>query len=112
MPGVRCVAHRLECWAAGDAARSHDGDRGVRFDYVGGVMPEERPTIERFEQDVLPFIEKHGGRIGEAAMMGDEDATEVINRYRLFVEGMAHLRAHNLKLLIRALKRCEAKGRQ
>ena len=84
----------------------------MKFDYVGGVMPEERPTVEQFERDVLPYIEKHGGRIGETAMQGDEDATEAINRYRLFVEGMAHLRPHNLKLLIGALKRWEAKGRQ
>ena len=84
----------------------------MKHDYVGGVLPEERSTIERFERDVLPYVEKHGPRIGEAAMEGDVDAEEVIRRYRLVVEGMAHLREFNLKLLIGALKRWEAKGTQ
>ena len=84
----------------------------MRFEYAGGVLPEEKPTVEKFERDVLPYIEKHGGRIGEAAMSGDLDAEEVIRRYRMVVEGMAHLRENNLQLLIGALKRWEAKGTQ
>ena len=84
----------------------------MKHDYVGGVLPEERPTVDCFERDVLPFIEKNGGKIGETAMMGDADAYEIINRYRLFVEGMAEMRPFNLNMMIAALKRWEAKVNQ
>lgn len=84
----------------------------MKYEYAGGVLPEERPTIERFESDVIPFVSKNGGRIGDAAMKGDLDAEEVIRRYNQFVSGMPHLRAWNLKLLIAVLKRWEAKSTQ
>lgn len=82
----------------------------MKFDYAGGVLPEERPTIERFESDVLPFIEKNGGRIGEKAMQGDLVAEEVIRRYNQFLNGMPEMRPWNLKLLIGVLKRWQAKS--
>lgn len=81
----------------------------MRFDYPGGVMPEERPIVERFERDLVPYIERHGSEIGERAIQGDLDAEEIIRRYRLFIEGMPHLRNFNLKLLTGAAKRFEAK---
>lgn len=75
-------------------------------------MPEERPVVEQFERDVVPFVERNGGRIGESAMHGDLDAEEVIRRYNLFINGMPHLRTTNLRIMIEALKRWEAKSRQ
>jgi hypothetical protein len=76
----------------------------VKFDYPGGILPHERPMIERFEDEVVPYIEREGPRIGEIAMQGDAVAAEIIARYRLFVEGLPDLRATNYKLLVRALK--------
>jgi hypothetical protein len=60
--------------------------------------------IERFEGEVVPYIEREGPRIGEIAMQGDAVAAEIIARYRLFVEGLPDLRLTNYKLLVRALK--------
>lgn len=81
----------------------------MRFEYPAGVLPEERPIVERFEDEIVPYVEKYGGSIGEAAMRGDLDAEEVIRRYHHFVNGMPHLRAWNLKLVTAACKRWEAK---
>lgn len=81
----------------------------MRYDYPGGVLPEERPIVETFERDLVPFVERHGSEIGERAMQGDFDAEEIIRRYRLFIEGMPHLRPLNLKLLTGAAKRWSAK---
>lgn len=81
----------------------------MKYDYAGGVLPEERPVIDRFEADVLPYVQKNGPWIGEAAMQGDMDAEEVIRRYNLFVNGMPHLRPVNLRICIAALKRWDAK---
>jgi hypothetical protein len=81
----------------------------LKFQYSGGVLPEEKPTIEMFERDVLPFINKNGGYIGESAMQGNADAEEVIKRYNMFCNGMPHLREANLKGCIAALKRWESK---
>lgn len=79
------------------------------FDYPGGVLPHERQTVERFERDVFPYTEKHGPRIGEMAMSGDEDAVMVIRYQRAFCEGDPGWREHNLGMLIEALKRVERK---
>lgn len=84
----------------------------MQFEYAGGVLDHEKPTIERFENDVLPYIRKHGPRIGESAMQGDLDAREVILRYRGFTEGMPDYRDQHLKKLVAALKKWEAKGTQ
>jgi hypothetical protein len=81
----------------------------ARFDYPAGVLPEEVPIVERFEADVVPYVTKNGGVIGDSAMKGDTDAEEVIRRYNQFVNGMPHLRAFNLRLCISALKRWDAK---
>ena len=80
-----------------------------RYDYPGGVLPEEKPLIEMFERDALPFVLKNGSEIGASAMQGDADCEEIIRRHRLFVEGLPHLRAWNYKLLTAALKRWEVK---
>lgn len=80
-----------------------------KFDYAGGILPEERPTIEMFERDVLPFIEKQGQYIGESAMQGNIDAEEVIKRYNQFLNGMPNYRPQALKFCIQALKRWESK---
>lgn len=79
----------------------------MRYDYAGGVLPHERPTVERFEADVLPYIERHGGRIGEMAMAGDLDCEEVIRRYRQFVQGDPSYRRQCLAAMVDALKRVE-----
>lgn len=84
----------------------------MRFEYAGGVADHEKQTIERFENDVLPYIERHGPRIGESAMQGDLDALEIIQRYRGFTEGMPDYRPMQLKRLILALKTWQAKGIQ
>lgn len=76
----------------------------MKYDYPGGILPHERAMIERFEDEVVPYIEREGPRMGEAAMQGDVVAAEAINRYRLFVEGLPDMRATNYKLLVRALK--------
>ena len=84
----------------------------LRYSYPHGVLAEEEPIVEQFERDVLPFVLKNGSEIGTSAMQGDADCEEIIRRNRMFVEGMPHLRAWNLKLLIGALKRWEAKRAQ
>lgn len=76
----------------------------MQFDYPGGVMDWERPMIERFERDVLPYTIKHGPHIGDSAMKGNVIAEEIIRRHRLFVEGLPELRATNFNLLVNALK--------
>jgi hypothetical protein len=81
----------------------------VRYEYPGGLLPEEVPVIEQFERDLVPYVQKHGSMIGERAMQGDLDAEEIIRRYRLFVEGLPHMRRFNLKLLTNAAKRFEHK---
>ena len=82
----------------------------MKYNYPAGVLPEERPVVEKFEDEVMPYVQKHGPRIGEMAMQGDVDAEQVIFRYNQFVNGMPHLRAWNLKLCIAALKLWEAKA--
>lgn len=84
----------------------------MKYDYPSGVLPEEVGLVERFERDVLPYTMKHGGEIGEAAMMGDVDAEEIIRRQHLFVGGMPSLRGVNLSLLTAALKRWDQKRTQ
>jgi len=79
----------------------------MRFDYAGGVLPHERQVIERFEADVLPYVERHGSQIGDRAMQGDLDCQEVIKRYRQFTQGDPSYRQACLDHMIAALKRCE-----
>lgn len=79
----------------------------MKFEYVGGVLPHERVCIERFEDEVLPYLTRNGSAIGELAMSGDTDCTEVIRRYRQFVEGDPGYREHCFRLLVEALKRAE-----
>lgn len=81
----------------------------MKFEYPSGVLPEERPIVDKFESEIVPYVQKHGGYIGEAAMQGDLDAEEVIRRYHLFVNGMPHLRPENLRFCTAALKRWDAK---
>jgi hypothetical protein len=84
----------------------------MRFDYPGGVMPEEVPLIERFERDVFPYTLAHGPQIGEMAMNGDLAAEEIIRRQHLFVCGVPELREFNYKLLVKALKLWETRRHQ
>ena len=79
----------------------------MKYDYAGGVLPHERRTIEHFEDQVIPYIEKHGSQIGERAMCGDADCEEVIRRYRQFTWGAPDFRAECFKYLVSALKRAE-----
>lgn len=87
----------------------------MRFDpngYCGGVLPEEIPLVEKFEDEIVPFVQKHGPRIGEMAMHGDMDAEQVILRYNQFVNGMPQFRTTNFRMCVAALKRWEVKLRQ
>ncbi len=84
----------------------------LRFEYPGGVLPHEVPLIEKFETEILPFVEKNGTEIGERAMQGDVDCEQIIRRHHLFVGGLAHLRQTNFRMLVAALKRWESKRSQ
>ncbi len=83
----------------------------MKFEYPG-LMPEEIPLIERFEEDVLPYTIKHGPQIGEMAMNGDLAAEEIIRRQHLFVEGLPEMRSFNYKLLVKAIKLWESRRSQ
>lgn len=80
----------------------------LRYEYPAGVLPEEEPTVEIFERDVLPFVMKNGSEIGTKAMQGDKVCEEIIRRHDMFVGGLPSMRATNLRLLISALKLWEA----
>lgn len=80
----------------------------LRYSYPGGVSDQERPILEKFERDILPYTMKHGPRIGEDAMAGDRDAEQIIVRQRLLCEGVPEMRAINFRWLVSALKRWEA----
>lgn len=81
----------------------------AKYEYVGGIADHERHTIERFENDILPYTITHGPRIGEMAMQGDDDAIAVIRYQRAFCEGDPAWREMNLKRLAAALKRVDMK---
>ena len=81
----------------------------MRFEYPGGVLEEEIPLIDRFEEDVLPYTLKHGPQIGDAAMNGNSVAEEIILRQYLFVEGLPEKRPENYKRLVAALKLWESR---
>ncbi len=81
----------------------------MKYEYVGGVLDHERPIIEKFENEVLPYTVKHGPRIGEMAMQGDIDAELVIRFQRAFCEGDPAWRGTNFRKLCDALKRVEGK---
>lgn len=76
----------------------------MRYEYPGGVMPHERHLIERFEDEILPYVEKHGPYIGELAMAGHKVAEEVILRHNGFMKGGPDQRPYNFRMLVRALK--------
>lgn len=76
----------------------------MKYDYPGGVEEWERPIVEKFEDEILPFTIKHGPRIGEAAMKGDQVAEEIIRRQQMFCEGLPEMRGMNFRMLVAALK--------
>jgi hypothetical protein len=85
----------------------------MKFDYPGGVANEEAPMIERFESDVIPYLQKHGSLIGDLAMKGDPVAETAIRSYRMFVQGVPEMRAFNYALLVKSLKAMEVRrGKQ
>lgn len=79
----------------------------MRFEYAGGVLPHERHVIERFEDEIVPYLATHGPAIGERAMSGDLACEEVIRRYRQFVLGDPGYRQQCYLHLVDALKRAE-----
>lgn len=84
----------------------------MRYDpdaYCGGVLPEEIHLVEKFENELIPFLETHGPQIGEAAMQGDTDAEAVIQGYHRFINGLPVMRNQNFAMCIAALKRWEAR---
>lgn len=87
----------------------------MKFDpdgYCGGVLPEERFLVEKFEAELLPYLTKNGSKIGEAAMYGDEDAEAVILGYHRFINGMPTFRQTNFDMCVAALRRWERKSLQ
>lgn len=75
----------------------------MKYDW-GFVSPEEQVWIERFEDEVLPYTQEHGPRIGELAMQGNKLCEEIIRRQQIFMEGIPEKRPENFKLLVKALK--------
>lgn len=88
-------------------ATSDDGF--MKYEYAGGVLDEERQTIARFEDEVVPYLQRRGQKVGEMAMAGDLDAEEVIRRYNGVVNGDPLWRTFNFNRLCEALKRWERK---
>lgn len=82
----------------------------AKYEYPGGVMDWEKPLIDKFETEILPYTIKNGPKIGEAAMQGDRVAEEIIRRQQLFVEGLPELRRANFKMLTIALKLWEKRA--
>lgn len=80
----------------------------MKFLYPGGVPQEQAYMVERFEADIVPYLEREGPKIGDAAMKGDAVAIEAINAYRMFVEGVPEARASNYARLVKSLKAMEA----
>lgn len=81
----------------------------MKYSYPGGVLPEEISLMEKFEDEILPYTQKHGAQIGEMAMNGDLAAEEIIRRQHLFVMGLPEYRKFNLQLLIKAMKQWESR---
>lgn len=65
---------------------------------------DERRTVDVFERDLLPFLQKHGPLIGELAMQGDGLCEEIVRRYHLF---SIWKDPHNLSLLTEDLRNYE-----
>lgn len=76
----------------------------MKCQYVGGVLPHERPLLERFEQDMLPYLEKMGPYIGELAMSGHEVCEEIILRHNGILNGGPQQRQWNYNRLLRCLR--------
>lgn len=76
----------------------------MRYEYPSGVTEAEKPWVEAFENEVLPFITKNGPSIGEKALQGDKLCEEIVRRAHLFVNGLPQYRKFNLKILIHDLK--------
>lgn len=78
----------------------------MKFAYPD-VAPHEVPLVERFESDVLPYLERRGSYIGEAAMQGDRVCEEIIRAAHLFMVGLPQLRLKNYASLVHHLKTFE-----
>lgn len=78
--------------------------RILRCEYVGGVLPHERPLCEKFEYELLPYLEKMGAYIGELAMMGHKPSEEIILRHNGFLKGGPDARQYNFNRLVRAMR--------
>ena len=76
----------------------------TRFNWPGAT-PACTPLIEKFERDLLPWLEKMGPWIGQAAMELDHPAAkEILLRHQGFQHGMPEARAYNFALLVKAMK--------
>jgi len=80
----------------------------MKYEYPAGVAPEEVYIVERFEDEILPFVQKHGPELGEAAMAGDLNAHAVILAFHRFINGMPQFRQANFEMCVSALKRWES----
>jgi len=81
---------------------------GLRCEYLGGVLPEERALCERFEEQLLPYLEKMGPYIGELAMEGHEVCEEIILRHNGILRGGPQQRQWNYNRLVRCLRKFKA----
>lgn len=77
---------------------------GLKCQYVGGVLPEERYLLERFEDEMLPYLEKMGPYIGELAMEGHKVCEEIILRHNGMLNGGPQQRVWNFNRLKRCLR--------
>ena len=72
--------------------------RGMRrpVAWFDGVEWDEGYVMKRFNEDLLPFIRKHGSLMGDCAMKGDLKAERVIQRYKQFSDTRDPLNLMNL----------------
>ena len=75
----------------------------LRYEWPGATA-ENIPLIEKFERELLPFLEKYGPYIGEMAQEGHPAAEEIILRHNGFQHGMPEARQFNFDRLVLALK--------
>ncbi len=76
----------------------------LKCQYVGGVLPHERHLLERFEEEMLPYLNKMGPFIGELAMEGHEVCEEIILRHNGLLNGGPQQRQWNYNRLLRCLR--------
>jgi hypothetical protein len=78
----------------------------LRHEYPD-IYPDDVPLLGRFENEVLPYLTRHGPWIGENALGGDACCEEIVRRTHLVVHGLAQFRRWNYRQLTANLKEYE-----